>query len=133
MGRRITDGKSIDVTAPDATAIAKGELYRIGGITGFAFVDVGATDVDRGVALDQEFSVWRVKVPVGTCGTRGMVVYWEDDTIANFKKSETDIVDAPFSEGSLPIAQVIAVRSASGYADLKLVASGVGRLSGVGA
>jgi hypothetical protein len=67
VGRKITDGNAVDVTAPGSTLIEKGELYRIDGFSGFAMDQIDATEVDRAVALEITHSLWRCKVPAANC------------------------------------------------------------------
>jgi len=123
MGRKITDGNAIDVTAPASTLIEKGELYRIDGWTGFAMDQIDATETDRGVALEVSHSLWRIKVPAATAANRGDFLGWT--TGAGFKKGETDLsaIAAPV-DGSTPVlavAKVEGVRNSRGYATVRLV------------
>lgn len=123
MGRKISDGKAIDVVAPDATPIVAGEMYRIDNFTGFAMVDVASAEagsMERDIALERSECLWRVLVPSGTCGTRGMFVKWADNAGA-FQKSSTNIVDETVAKTVLSVAQVESVRNTRGYATLKLV------------
>jgi hypothetical protein len=123
MGRKITDGNAIDVVAPDATLIEKGEFYRIDKFSGFALDQIDADEVDRAFALEITHSLWRCKVPAGTCATRGDFVEWS--TGAGFKKGETDLADlaAPVTGDTpvLAVAKVEGVRNARGYATLRVV------------
>lgn len=123
MGRKVTDGRAIDVSAPAATLIEKGELYRIDGWTGFALDQIDATEVDKAFALEVCESLWRVKVPAATAAARGDFLGWT--TGAGFKKGSTDLVAiaAPV-DGSVPVlavAKVEGVRNSTGYATIKLV------------
>ncbi len=123
MGRKITDGNAIDVTAPASQLVEKGELYRIDNWTGFAMDQIDATEVDRAVALEVCHSLWRCKVPVATAAARGDFLSWT--TGAGFKKGQTDLaaVAAP-TDGSTPIlavAKVEGIRNADGYATIRLV------------
>lgn len=123
MGRKITDGNAVDVSAPAATLVEKGELYRIDNWTGFAMDQIDASEVDRGLALEVTHSLWRCKVPAGTAAARGDFVQWT--TGAGFKKGSTDLtaIAAP-TDGSTPIlavAKVEGVRNSDGYATLRLV------------
>jgi hypothetical protein len=120
MGRKISDGEAIDVLAPAATLIEKGELYRIDGFTGFAMDQIDATEVDKGFALEVSQAIWRCKVPVGTCGTRGLYVKWTAAGVT-FQKSSTDLLDDTTTRTLNSVAKVESVRNSSGYATLKLV------------
>jgi hypothetical protein len=121
MGRKKTDGEAVDVTVPGATLVEKGELYRIENFTGFALDQIDAAEVDRNVALDCSQAVWKCKVPVGTCATRGSYVRWTAAGGSTFQKSSTDIVDDGAARTAVSIAKVEEVRNSAGYAALKLV------------
>jgi hypothetical protein len=123
MGRKITDGEAVDVTAPDATLIEKGELYRINGWTGFALDEITVDEEDRAIALEVCQSIWRCKVPTGTCGTRGGYVKWSSNPGAStFAKASTDLVDEASDVRTVAtIAKVEGVRNSNGYATLKLL------------
>lgn len=121
-GRFISDGKAIDVVAPGSTAIESGEMYRIDNFTGFAMVAVSSTEagsMERDIALERSERLWRVSVPSGTCGTRGIFVKWSNND-GSFKKSSTDVVDETVAKTVLSVAQVEGVRNSRGFATLKL-------------
>lgn len=120
MGRFIGDGKAVDVAAPAATHIEKGELYRISNFTGFAMDDITTTEVDRQVALERSERVWRVKVPVGTCATLGNFVKWTDTGGVTFQRADTLLLDDGAIGTLNTIGQVMAIRNSRGYADIKL-------------
>lgn len=123
MGRKITDGLAIDVLAPAATLIEKGECYRIDNWTGIAMDQVDAAEVDKVVALEVSKSLWRVKVPAATAATRGDYLGWSAG--AGFKKGSTDFVAivAPVNGGvpALSVAKVEGVRNANGYATIRVL------------
>lgn len=121
MGRKITDGKAIDVAVPSGELVDKGELYRIDNFSGFAMDSIAVADTERDVALEVSESIWRVKVPVGTCGTRGGYVKWSSGT--GFKEADTDLADeaSVLVKTGDSIAKVESVRNSDGYATLKLV------------
>lgn len=122
MGRKISDGLAIDCSAPAATLIEKGEVYRIDNWTGVAMDQIDATEVDRVVALETSKALWRVKVPVATAAVRGDFLGWSAG--AGFKKGVTDFVAiaAPANGGvpALAVAKVESVRNASGYATVRV-------------
>ena len=121
MGRKITDGLAIDVSAPGATLIEKGELYRIDGWSGFALDEITAAETDRGLALEISLALWRVKVPAGVATTRGNYVYWTAG--AGFKAGATALANTAGTAGDQPVAKVEGVRNSNGYATLRLVPS----------
>lgn len=123
MGRKITDGLAIDVTAPAATLIEKGEIYRIDGWTGIAMDQIDVAEVDRSVALEVSKSLWRVKVPAATAAARGDYLGWT--TGAGFKKGTTDLaaIAAPAAGGvpATAVAKVEGVRNSTGYATIRVL------------
>jgi hypothetical protein len=123
VGRKITDGNAVDVTAPGSTLIEKGELYRIDGFSGFAMDQIDATEVDRAVALEITHSLWRCKVPAGTAASRGDYLAWT--TGAGFKAGGTALATlAAPAAGGVPataVAKVEGVRNTAGYATIRLI------------
>lgn len=122
MGRKVTDGLAIDVVAPAATLIEKGEAYRIDNWTGIAMDQIDAAEVDKGFSLEVTKALWRVKVPAATAAARGDYLGWSAG--AGFKKGSTDFVAivAPVNGGvpALAVAKVEGVRNASGYATIRI-------------
>ena len=118
MGRKASDGKAVDVQAPGATQIDFGELYRIDGFSGIALSAIGASDVDRGMALEIANCIWWVKTPSGIGVTRGAFVYWSSGT--GFKKAVTDLSNSAGTAGDQPVGKVETVRNSNGYAAIKL-------------
>jgi hypothetical protein len=123
MGRKVTDGLSLDFAAPSSTLIEEGEIYRVDGITHFAITEVAAADADRSYAGDVSEALYRCKVPVAVAAARGDYVGWT--TGAGFKKGDTDLaaIAQPAAGGvpALAVALVEGVRNSRGYATLKLV------------
>jgi len=122
MGRKITDGLAVDVTAP-AGIFDKGELYRIDGWTGIAMISIAAADTDRQLALEVSKAFWRVKVPVGVAATRGDYVAWT--TGAGTKSGPTDLATlAAPAAGGVPataVGKVEGVRNSTGYATIRVL------------
>jgi hypothetical protein len=121
MGRKVTDGLSVDVTAPAATLVETQELVRIDNWSGFTFDEISAAETDRALAIDISEAIYSVKVPVGTCGTRGNYVKWSAG--AGFKKSATDLADDGATRTLDSIAKVETPRNSAGYARLRLLSS----------
>lgn len=123
MGKKVTDGLSLDFAAPAATLIEEGEMYRVDGITHFAITGILAADVDRAYAGDVSEALYRCKVPVGVAAARGDYVGWT--TGATFKAGGTDAAALPqVAGGGVPagaVALVEGVRNSRGYATLKLI------------
>ena len=89
MGQLKHDGKAIDVAVPGSTAVTFGEIYRIDTWTGIAMKTVGASDVDRNMAMEVSERIWYVVVPAGVTGARGDLLYWTAG--AGFKRGTTDL------------------------------------------
>jgi hypothetical protein len=124
VGRKISDAEAVDVTVPDTEEVEKGELYRIEGFTGFAMVAVADDATERQVALETTHSCWRVKVPSGTCGTRGMYVKWASGgpNGTAFAFGGDDLADETSGARTVnSIAKVEYVRNSNGYATLRLL------------
>jgi len=119
MGRRVTDGLAIDVAAPAAQAIVKGELYRIDGWTGWAAINIGANDTERNFALNMDLGVWSCLVPAGVGTTRGNYVKWTAAT--GFQNGPTQLVDDGATRTVNSVAKVETVRNSGGYARLRLI------------
>lgn len=122
MGRKITDGWAIQVTAP-AGLIEKGEVYRIDGFTGFAMDEITASETDRLVELDIAPGVWSVKTPAAVGdGARGDFLQWA--TGAGFKSGQLNLEDvAAPAGGGVPdtaVLQVETPRNSRGYTRVKL-------------
>jgi len=114
MGQLKTDGKAVDIQAPGATAMTFGEMYRVDGWTGFAMKTVGASDTDRGLALEVSERVWYCAVPAAVNGARGTLVYWTAG--AGFKRATTDLTST--ATGG-PVGIVEEARDGNGYAAIR--------------
>lgn len=124
MGHMLTDGKTVDVTAP-AGDINFGDLYRISGWTGIAMKTIAAADTDRGMALEVSERVWKVKLPAALTPAMGDHLDWS--TGAGFKKGDTDLVAAaaaqvgpPAVPASTGVVKVLIAKNAAGYAAVRL-------------
>jgi len=118
MGRKASDGQAVDVQAPGATQIDFGECYRIDGFTGIALSQIGASDTDRGLALEVSSSIWWIKVPAAVGTTRGAFLYWSSGT--GFKVGGTALQNTAGTAGDQPIGKVETVRNSNGYAAVKM-------------
>lgn len=110
MGQLKGDGRAINVTTPDATAIAFGELYRIDGWNGFAQADVpavltGSTEDGRKIALEvAPDRIWYISIPSGLAAARGTTLWWSSG--AGFKKGSTDLVAQGTGSATGPACKV---------------------------
>lgn len=119
MGQLKGDGRATDVTAPGATAITFGELYRIGKWNGIAMRAVGASDTVRTLSLEiSSERIWYVKVPAITAGV-GDLLFWSAG--AGFKKSDTDLVVNGTGGAIGPACKVEEAKDANGYAGVRVL------------
>jgi hypothetical protein len=116
MGHKLSDGKAVDVSAAASTLINKGDLYRIGLITGYALSTVLAADTDRGLALETDVNtIWKVKLPAGLTPAVGDLLYWTAG--AGQKAGDTDLTASVTGQ---PICRVIIAKNTNGYAAVQL-------------
>lgn len=111
MGHLFSDGKAIDVVAPGATAISFGDLYRIDLWSGIAMDTIGASDVNRGMALEVSERFWKVLFPGALNPAVGAYVYWTAGT--GFKRGDTDL---SATVNGNPVGKVVIAKNANGYA-----------------
>lgn len=90
MGRLKHEGDAVDVTAPAATVITFGELYRIDGWTGIAMANIASADTVRTFSLETSPSrIWYFSVPAAEPATRGAFLTWSAGV--GFKSGATDL------------------------------------------
>lgn len=110
MGRKVTDGKAVNLTVPDTKAVADGELYRIGGINGFATGEVAADDTARTLAFETDTNaIWSIHVPSGVNPAAGALLYWTDPSA--FQDGPTKLAAAAATAGDAPCFFVTQARS----------------------
>lgn len=125
MGHLIGDKKAVDVTFPAGVG-SHGDLYRIGGFTGFLINDVTAADTDRVRALEIAANrAWKVKLPAALNPAVGDHLDWAAG--AGFKRGDTDLVAAaaaaagpPAVPASTGVCKVVTAKNANGYAEVIL-------------
>jgi hypothetical protein len=111
MGRKVSDGGAVNLTVPGGDAVSDGELYRIGGINGFAIGDVVTTDTDRTKAFDINPSfIYSIHVPSGVNPAAGALLYWA--TPGSFQAGPTNLQTTPATQGDFPCFFVTQARSA---------------------
>lgn len=119
MGHKRDDGDAVDVTAPDATVINYGDLYRIGMITGFALSSKTAAQTDRGMALETNKNhVWKVAIHSSMTPAAGDLMYWDDAT--GFQAGDTAKLTTVATSNGNPVVQVLEAKNAAGYAAVRL-------------
>jgi hypothetical protein len=123
MGQLKHDGTASQggFTAPGATAITFGELYRINQWNHIALKTIGASDTVR--TYDGEISparIWYVKLPAALSPAIGDVLYWTAG--AGFKRGDTDLAAAVVGS---PVCKVEEAKDANGYAAVRVLNIGV--------
>ena len=121
MGHLYSDGKAVDVTADAGTTVNFGDLYRIGGWTGFALDAIASGDTVRDLALEVSERIWKVKLPAGITPVVGDHLVWDAVGVA-FKAGDTNLAIA--GAGVLGVAKVLVVKNSNGYAAVQLTAQG---------
>lgn len=120
MGHKRDDGKAVDVSAPAATVINDGDLYRIGGISGFAIGAKDGVQTDLGMALEvDKHAAWKIKLPGALAPAVGDLLYWTAG--AGLKKGDTDLTATVTGQ---PIVQVVEAKNTAGYATVRLTGLG---------
>lgn len=114
MGSLKHEGGAINVVAPAATEIIKGELYRIDKWNGIAMSHVLPTDPELGFALEVEHRVWYVQVPSGLAAARGDILWWSAND--GFKAGPTDLVLAGTTNAVGPACKVEEAKDANNIA-----------------
>lgn len=74
MGRRLSDGKAVDVAVPQNTTIEAGKFYALGGVVGMAMQGVitGAGETAKAI-LEVDFAEYAVK-QTGAAFAKGAAV-----------------------------------------------------------
>lgn len=119
MGQLKTDGRATQggFTAPGATVITFGDLYRLNDWNHIALQSIGSADTVR--VYDGEISaerIWYVKFPAALNPAIGAYLYWT--TGAGFKRGDTDLAAAVVGA---PVAKVEEVKNANGYAAVRVL------------
>jgi hypothetical protein len=119
MGQLKHDGRATQngVTVPAATAITKGDLYRINNWNGIALKTIGASDTIR--VMDMEIApdrIWYVKLPAALAPAVGDVLYWTAG--AGFKRGDTDLAAAV---AGAPACKVEEAKDANNWAAVRVL------------
>ena len=122
MGNLIGDGKSVDVTVP-AGVYSHGDLYRIGGWTGFLINDCPSAATDRKRAMEVAYNrIWSAKMPSGLTVVAGALYSWSTGT--GDKRGDTDLVANATAGSQGPVVKALTAKNANGYAQVMLVGQG---------
>lgn len=115
MGRRVSDGKAFDATAPAGEVINDYDLYRIGGWNGAAVNALDADEVDRTQSYECDpAAIYSIKVPAALNPAAGDKLYWTTNDDSTFQRGDTDLAAAG-AAGQLPCFHVLKTKNAAGY------------------
>lgn len=122
MGQLKSDGVATlgGVTAPGATAITFGELYRINKWNGIALRTIGASDTVRTMDMEIGPRIWYIKIPNITAAV-GDLLYWSTGT--GFKRGDTDLVVKGTANAVGPAVKIEEAKDANGYAAVRVLNS----------
>lgn len=113
MGRKVSDGKAFDLTVPDGTAVADGELIRAGGLNGCIVGEVAQTADANGRTRSAEAAhdfIHEIHVPSGLNPAVGDVLFWAAP--GSFQYGPTNLQAAAATAGDSPCFFVTKTRVA---------------------
>lgn len=123
MGRKVTDGKAFDATAPSAQVINDYDLYRIAGWNGVAIGAKDATQLDRTLAFEADpAAIYSVLLPAGITPVVGSLLYWATNDNTTFQRGDTNLA-LTGAAGQLPAGKVLVVKNAANYAQIRVFQS----------
>lgn len=111
MGRKVSDGKAINLTCPTSQVINDYDLYRINNINGVA---IGTNDgvATKVMAFEIDTStIYSVKVPAGINPRVGQDLFWANPDI--FQRGDTNLVVEPAVSGDEPCFWVTKAKNAN--------------------
>lgn len=115
MGRKVSDGKSFDLTVPGGHATADMELYRIAGKNGICIGVVAVADVERTKSFEADPpAIYSVHCPSGVNPNPGDFLYWATNDGTTFQDCHTNLAATPNGLGEPPCFWVTAARSSDG-------------------
>lgn len=125
MGRKVSDGKAFDATAPSGQVINDYDLYRIGGWNGVAVGAKDSTQSDRTMAFECDpAAIYSVKVPSGLTAAAGDELFWTTNDDSTFQRGDTHLVAAAAAaNGQLPCFQVLVAKNAANYVQGRVLQS----------
>ena len=113
IGRKLSDGKAINLTVPDSEVVLDYELYRIDGVNGLAVGAVASTDTDRTLAFECDTNaIYRIHVPTAVNPSAGDLLYWDDPS--SFQSGPDDLLAAASAGGDAPCFWVTEARASDG-------------------
>src|SRR3954471_20453485 len=123
MGRKVTDGKAFNATAPAAQVINDGDLYRIAGWNGIAIGAKDGTQTDRTLALEMDpAAIYSILVPAGITPVVGGYLYWATNDATTFQRGDTNLA-LTGAAGQRPCCKVLTVKNAANYTQVRVLDS----------
>lgn len=129
MGRKVSDGKSFDATAPSGQVINDYDLYRILGWNGCAIGAKDASQTDRTMAFECDpAAIYSVKVPAALNPAVGAYLWWATNDNTTFQRGDTHLVAAdPAAAGTSaePCFKVLVAKNAAGEVQGRVLQSAI--------
>lgn len=123
MGRKVTDGKAFNATAPSGQVINDYDLYRIGGWNGVAIGAKDGVQTDRTMAFEADPpAIYSILLPSGINPAAGALLYWATNDNTTFQRGDTNLAVSG-AAGQLPCAKVLKTKNAAGYAQVRVLQS----------
>lgn len=123
MGRKVTDGKAFNATAPAAQVINDHDLYRIGGWNGVALGAKDGTQTDRTLAFEMDpAAIYSILVPAGITPVAGGYLYWATNDATTFQRGDTNLA-LTGAAGQAPACKVLKTKNAANYAQVRVLQS----------
>lgn len=115
MGRKVSDGKSFDATAP-AQVIVDYNLYRINGWNGCAIGSKDAVQTDRTLSFECDpAAIYSIQIPAGVNPAKGDFLYWATNDDHTFQDGLVNLtLAAAAANGQEPAFQVLVAKNANG-------------------
>ena len=123
MGRKVTDGKAFNATAPTGQVINDYDLYRIGGWNGVAIGAKDGTQTDRTMAFEMDpAAIYSILLPAAINPAAGAYLYWATNDATTFQRGDTNLAVSG-AAGQAPCAKVLKTKNAAGYAQVRVLQS----------
>lgn len=116
MGRKVSDGKAQNRTAPAGKIINDGDLYRILGWNGSAIGNVVVADTARTLAFEADPpAIYSIKCTVALTPAVGAFLYWATNDATTYQDGAINCVASAAVAGDRPCFLVTEAKNAAGY------------------
>lgn len=128
MGYKVSDGKAIDVTYPSSQVINDWDMYRVGGWNHVAIGSLTSTGTPRTLAGEADpAAIYSILLPA-ISPVAGDFLYWATNDSTTFQRGDTNLtLQAASANGQMPCAHVLVAKNAAGYAQVRIMQSGVNK------